>query len=105
MIGGATLRYSDRMRRLLPTLLLAAGCASPDEFRDDPSLSTAERRERDLRRNLRTGQSWEEQERLMADVKAALGGPSDADALGPCGQPKAPGPNESSSKAASGPGN
>jgi hypothetical protein len=72
------------MRRLLSTLVLAAGCASPDEFRDDPSaLPTADRRELDLRKNLRDGRAWEEQERLMADVKAAFGGPSDADALGP----------------------
>jgi hypothetical protein len=93
------------MRRLLPTLLLAAGCAGPDEFRDDPSLSTAERRELNLRRNLRDDRSWEEQERLMADVKTAFGGPSDADALGPKGTPKTPGPTESSSKGVPGPGN
>ena len=84
MIAGGTLRYSDRMRRLLPTLLLAAGCAGPDGFQaDPPALSTAERRERDLRKNLGDGRSWDEQERLMADVKAAFGAPSDADALGP----------------------
>ena len=85
MIGGAILRYSGRMRRLLPTLLLAAGCAGPDGFQTDPiGLSTAERRELDLRKNLRDDRAWDEQERLMADVKAAFGAPA-GDALGPKG--------------------
>ena len=84
MIGGAILRYSGRMRRLLPTLLLFAGCAGPDGFQADPTgLSTAERRELDLRKNLRDDRAWEEQERLMADVKAAFGAPAGGDALGP----------------------
>ena len=72
------------MRRVVSLLVLAAGCAGPDGFQVDPStLSTAERRELDLQRNLRAGRSWEEHERQMADAKAAFGAPSDADSVGP----------------------
>jgi hypothetical protein len=73
------------MRRVLPLLLGLAGCTTPGPPPADglPPLLTAEERELDLKRNLREGQSWEEQERLMKDVKGAFGQPSDADALGP----------------------
>jgi hypothetical protein len=73
------------MRRVLPALVLAAGCAGPEGFQSDPGLlPTADVREQELQRNLRPGLSWAEQERRMADTKAVFGTPSDpGDATGP----------------------
>lgn len=71
------------MRRVLPALVLAAGCAGPDQFQADPTvLPTADRREQELKRNLRPGLTWEEQESRMAEAKAIFGAPSDGDATG-----------------------
>lgn len=72
------------MRRVLSLFVLAAGCAGPDGLRTDPTLlPTADVRERDLRRNLRGGLSWDEQERRIADAKAAFARSPDDDASGP----------------------
>jgi hypothetical protein len=72
------------MRCVLPLLVFVAGCAGPAGFEPDPSaLPTADRREKELKDNLRDGLTWEEHERRMAELKAAFGGPSDADAAGP----------------------
>jgi hypothetical protein len=72
------------MRRVLPALVLAAGCAGPDGFRADPAaLPTADVREQELKRNLRPGLTWDEQECRMAETKAIFGAPSDGDATGP----------------------
>jgi hypothetical protein len=81
---GGTLRYSDRVRRVLPLVVLAAGCAGPDGFRADPvALPTADLREQELKDNLRDGLTWEEHERRMAELKGTFGPPADADASGP----------------------
>jgi hypothetical protein len=67
------------MRRVLLFLgLFAIGCAGPDSFRTDsePAFKTADLRERDLRKNLREGRDWAEQEQMMADVKSAFGAAS-----------------------------
>lgn len=74
------------MIRFLPLLVLAAiGCARPEPFHANYSstLKTADERERELRENLRDSRSWDEQQRLMADVKGVFGSPSTADATGP----------------------
>jgi hypothetical protein len=72
------------MRRVLPFVVLAAGCADPGGFRADPTaLPTGDLREQELKRNLRDGINWEEQERRVGDVKAVFGGASNADATGP----------------------
>jgi hypothetical protein len=73
------------MRRVLPLLAILAGCtvAEPLPVYDLPPPRTAAERELDLKRNLREGRTWEEQEQLMKDVKGAFGQPSDADSLGP----------------------
>jgi hypothetical protein len=73
------------MRRVLPLLLALTGCtvAEPLPVYELPPPATAAERERDLQQHLREGQTWEEQERRMKDVKDAFGQPSDADALGP----------------------
>jgi len=72
------------VRRVLPLVVLAAGCAGPDAFQPDPgALPTADLREQELKRNLRDGLPWEEQERRIADLKGAFGPPTDADATGP----------------------
>jgi hypothetical protein len=73
------------MRRVLPLLAVLAGCtvAEPLRVYDLPPPRTAAERELDLKRNLRDGRTWEEQERLLKDAKRALGEPSDADSLGP----------------------
>jgi hypothetical protein len=72
------------MRRVLPLLVLAAGCAGTDGFQTDPDLlPTADRRELELKKNLRAGMTWEEHERRMADAKAVFGPASDGDATGP----------------------
>ena len=72
------------MRRVLPALVLAAGCAGPDGFQTDPAaLPTADQREQELKRNLRPGLTWEEQESRMAEAKAIFGPAMDGDATGP----------------------
>jgi hypothetical protein len=75
------------MIRFLPFLLVtvAIGCARPEPFQanNSPALKTADERELELRENLRDGHSWDEQQRLMADVKGAFGSPSTADVTGP----------------------
>lgn len=72
------------MRRVLPLLVLAAGCAGPDRFQADPALlPTADRREQELKDHLPPGLTWEEQERRMAETKAVFGAPSGGDATGP----------------------
>jgi hypothetical protein len=72
------------MRRVLPALVLAAGCAGPDAFQADPGLMpTADVREQELQRNLRPGLSWDEQERRTADTKAVFGPAAAGDATGP----------------------
>jgi hypothetical protein len=74
------------MRRVLPLLVLVAGCVGPNTLLDDddPStLSNAQRRELELKRNLRDNRSWEEHERQIAELKSNLGVPSEGDALGP----------------------
>jgi hypothetical protein len=77
-------RYSDRVRGVLPLVVLAAGCAGPDAFQADPgALPTADLREQELKRNLQNGLTWEEHERRIADLKGAFGQPADADASGP----------------------
>jgi hypothetical protein len=73
------------MRRVLPLLVAAlGGClvAEPLPVYELPP-ATAVEREQDLKRNLRDGRTWEDQEQLMKDVKGAFGEPSDADSLGP----------------------
>ena len=63
------------MRRVLPFLgLLVVGCARPEPFRanHDPAYKTADRRELELRKNLREGRNWTEQEQMMSDVKSAF---------------------------------
>ncbi|HEX3152772.1 MAG TPA: hypothetical protein VHR66_32165 [Gemmataceae bacterium] len=74
------------MRRVLPLLVLITGCVGPITFLDgdDPStLSNAQRRELESKHHLRDDRSWEEQERQVAELKSALGVPSEGDALGP----------------------
>jgi hypothetical protein len=72
------------MRRVLPALVLAAGCAGPDAFQSDPAaLPTADQREQELKRNLRPGLTWEEQERRIGEAKGIFGAPSGGDATGP----------------------
>jgi len=72
------------MRCVLPLLVLAAGCAGTDELPPDPHLRpTADRRELELKQNLRPGLTWDEHERRMAEAKAAFGPGSDGDATGP----------------------
>jgi len=72
------------MRRVLPAFVLAAGCAGPDEFQANPALlPTADQREQELKRNLRPGLTWEEQERRVAEAKATFGSAGDGDATGP----------------------
>jgi len=72
------------VRRVLPLVVLAAGCAGPDGVQTDPaSLPTADRREQELKRNLRDGLTWEEHERRIAELKGTFGPPTDADATGP----------------------
>jgi hypothetical protein len=73
------------MRYVLLATALLTGCTAPERYRayDPPPLLTAAEREQDLKRNVRAGRSWEEQEQLMRDVKGAFGQPSDADMLGP----------------------
>lgn len=64
------------MIRFLPFLLVGAlGCARPEQYHayDIPALKTADQREQELRENLRDGRSWDEQQQMMADVKAAFG--------------------------------
>jgi hypothetical protein len=80
-----TLRYSDRMSRVLLLLPLIAGCAAPERYRayDTSGLKTADERELELRTNLRDGVPWEEQERRIADAKVVFGVPSSSDATGP----------------------
>lgn len=46
-------------------------------------LPTADRREQELKRNLRPGMTWQEQERRIAEAKAVFGPGSDGDATGP----------------------
>jgi hypothetical protein len=70
------------MRRVLPLLVLAAGCAGTDEFPADLH-PTADRRELELKQNLRPGLTWEEHERRIAEAKGAFGPGSDGDATGP----------------------
>jgi hypothetical protein len=71
------------VRRVLPALVFAAGCAGPDGFQADPAaLPTADQREQELKRNLRPGLTWEEQERRVAEAKAIFGAPSDGDGTG-----------------------
>src|SRR5262245_58803356 len=81
------LRYSSRMIRFLPILGIGAviGCARPEPYHDynAPTLKTAAEREQELQQNLRDGRSWDDQQRLMADVKGAFGSPSTADVTGP----------------------
>jgi hypothetical protein len=72
------------MRRVLSLVVLAAGCAGPEVLQPDPAaLPTADLRELELRRNLRDGVSWEEQERRSAEAKAVLTPAAGADATGP----------------------
>jgi hypothetical protein len=74
------------MIRFLPFLLIPAiGCARPEPFHayNNSALKTADERQAELQQNLRDGRSWEEQERLMADVKGAFGSPSTGDVTGP----------------------
>jgi hypothetical protein len=72
------------MRRVLPLVVLAAGCAGPDQLQPDPAaLPTADLRELELKRNLRDGVSWDEQERRIADAKSILTPAAGADATGP----------------------
>jgi hypothetical protein len=73
------------MRRVLLLTAVLAGCAAPERYQayDVPRPQTAQEREADLRGNVRDGRTWAEQERRMADLKAAFGPPSDADVLGP----------------------
>jgi hypothetical protein len=73
------------MRRVLPLLVALAGCtvAEPLPVYELPPPATAQEREADLKRNLRDGRTWDEQDQLMKDVKGAFGQPSDADSLGP----------------------
>ena len=75
------------MRRVLPMLLLAAGCAGPDQFQPDPAaLPTADLRELEDKRNLRPGVTWEEQERRIGEAKAIFTPAADADTTGPRGK-------------------
>lgn len=46
-------------------------------------LPTADRREQELKRNLRPGMTWQEQERRIAEAKTVFGPGSDGDATGP----------------------
>ena len=72
------------MRRVLPWIVLATGCAGTDEFPADPAAyPTADRRELELKQNVRPGLTWEEHERRMAEAKAAFGPGSGGDATGP----------------------
>lgn len=74
------------MIRFLTLLLIAVvGCARPEPYHayEIPTLKTAEERESELKQNLSDGRSWDKQQKLMADVKSAFGGPSTADATGP----------------------
>jgi hypothetical protein len=74
------------MIRFLPFLLIPAiGCARPEPFHtyNGSTLKTADERQVELQQNLRDGRSWDEQERLMADVKGVFGSPSTADVTGP----------------------
>ena len=80
---GGTLRYSDGMRRVLPWVVLAAGCASTPGYPDPHIHPTADRREQELKDNLRPGLTWEEHERRIAEAKGAFGPGSDGDATGP----------------------
>ena len=78
------MRYSDRVRGVLPLVVLAAGCAGPAGVQPDPAaLPTADLREQELKRNLRDGVTWEEHERRIADLKGAFAPAADADAAGP----------------------
>jgi hypothetical protein len=72
-----------RIRSLL--LILATGCTTTEPMNgvDTPGLKAADERQLELQRNLNEGRSWQEQERLMSDVKNAFGSPSKADATGP----------------------
>jgi hypothetical protein len=73
------------MRHVLFLVVALAGCAAPERYRayDVPRKLTAEEREQELQRNVRPGRSWDEQERLLSEVKGAFGQSSDADTLGP----------------------
>jgi hypothetical protein len=72
------------MRRVLPLLVLAAGCAGPDQFQPDvTALPTADVRELNDKRNLRDGLSWEDQERRIGEAKAIFAPAANADATGP----------------------
>ena len=74
------------MIRFLPLLLITAiGCARPEPFHayNGPTLKTADERASELRENMADGRSWDDQQRLMSDVKGAFGGPSMADVIGP----------------------
>jgi hypothetical protein len=72
------------MRRILPLMLLAAGCAGMDQLQPDPMvLPTADVREQNDQRNLRDGVTWEEQERRIGEAKAIFAPAANADATGP----------------------
>ena len=46
-------------------------------------LPTADRRELELKQNVRPGLTWDEHERRIAEAKAVFGPASDGDATGP----------------------
>jgi hypothetical protein len=75
------------MIRFLPILAIGAaiGCARPEPYHayNAPTLKTAAERELELQQNLRDDRSWDDQQRLMTDVKGAFGSPSTADVTGP----------------------
>lgn len=86
------------MRRVLPLIVLAAGCVGPGQVPPDPAaLPTGDVREREAKMNLCDGLTWEEHERRIADLKAALGRPADGDATGPA-TPVTSGPGRASSR-------
>ena len=70
------------MRRFFFLLPLAAGCAAAEKF-DTDTLPTGEQREAELKRNLRSDQTWSEQEQLMLDTKSIFAAQEGADAAGP----------------------
>lgn len=72
------------MRRVLPLVVLAAGCTGPDALQPDPAvLPTADLRERELQTHLRDGITWDEQERRIGEAKAIFAPAANADATGP----------------------
>ncbi|HKB03366.1 MAG TPA: hypothetical protein VKD90_14170 [Gemmataceae bacterium] len=80
------------MRRIRPhwLVLFAVGCSSPQPVDDPPPLLTASEREADLKKHLRGGRTWDEQEQLIGDVKRVFERSKGADAGGPAKPTPAP---------------